>query len=133
MFHAVRQNRALQAVVFAVFAWAWLAALGTGVQVRVLQKTPGPVDVCTLEPAPGALIGQHLYEGGNTPAGQAGHHGPDCLLCVALATPSAIFLAGPEPFLSTTYRSRHGRSLIALGWRIQPPLPARGPPDFIHA
>ncbi len=133
MLHAVRRNRALQAVVFTVFALAWLAALGTGAQLRALPEVSALVDVCTSEPVSGALTGQHPDDDGNTPAGHAGHHGPECLLCVALATPSAVSLAAPRPSLSTTYRSRHDRSLVAHGWRIQAPLPARGPPDFIHA
>lgn len=123
----------MQAAVFTVFAWAWLVALGTGAQWRALPDASTVAELCTTEPAQIAPAGHHPDDGGNAPAGHAGHHGPDCLLCVALATPSALALVPPRPSLATAYRSRHDRLPVAYGWRIQAPLPARGPPVSLHA
>ena len=62
-----------------------------------------------------------------------GHHGPDCVLCIALSPPAAVAVVvyrPPVPRQGLDWRApaQQPPSLLAAA-----PLPARGPPAPFHA
>lgn len=130
MLQRLRQRRSLHAVVFTVFALAWLAALAAGVQTRVALAQLQPADVCSVQDA-------HALHGpdgsADAPAGYAHHHAPDCLLCIGLATPPAPALAAWRSPVPLAHQDRRSPTRATLAWRAQAPLPARGPPALFHA
>ncbi len=130
MLERIRHQKHLGTVVLMLFASLWLVALLAGVQVRVvLPQMQLPHDVCSTGTDAGwpETIAAGSLEDGPA-SGHGGHHDPDCLLCLALATPSAIGLSIYRPPAPDTHAPRMGPGQPLLAWQAQAPLPARGPP-----
>lgn len=130
MLQGFRQRRRLHTVVFTALAFAWLVALAAGVQARAAMPTLLPLDVCTTAPDGGGHAWGH---GGDAPAGSSHHSDPDCLLCLALATPPAFALAPARLPLPATSTLRPHATFAVPAWVARAPLPARGPPALLHA
>lgn len=129
MLQRMRQSRRLHAVIFTAFALAWLVALLAGVQARVASAQLLSADVCTTATLQDA--GAPHEPGGEADASH--HHAPDCLLCIALATPSAATLATWRSPVPVTHQGRRNLAADMPAWRARAPLPARGPPAASRA
>jgi hypothetical protein len=138
MLQRIRQHRSLRAVVVSALVLAWLAALFAGVQTRLslAQALPWPQALCgpaAGPAAPEAHAAHALGGAGDAPAKHAHHHDPDCLLCIALATPPAARFAAVRSPVPLVHEARRGVEVAVPVWRAMAPLPARGPPGSIHA
>ncbi|MEG2999794.1 MAG: hypothetical protein RR855_04520 [Comamonas sp.] len=163
MLEQIRRNRRLGTVVLWLCAALWLVALLAGVRARAmplpaptaavaLHPTPHAAPhgaAAAADPAPpaGAAVQQAAAAMDTAhPAADAahesahastqehdGHHGPDCLLCIALSPPAAVAVVvyrPPVPRQGLDWRApaQQPPSLLAAA-----PLPARGPPAPFHA
>lgn len=117
-------------------AWvlAWLVALAAGAQTRTALAQLRPANLCTTA-AVQDTHALHGLPGGaeEAPPGHAQHHDPDCLLCITLATPSAVALAIGRSPVPVAHQDRRSPALAVPVRHAQAPLPARGPPASIHA
>ena len=124
MLERLRHRRHLGTAVLAAFMLAWLTALCANVPTRMALAQLQPADICATAP----------HAGHETPAAEHAHHlDPGCLLCIALATPQAIRLAPARPPVPVAHQGRRHPGPAVPIWRAQAPLPARGPPAFLHA
>ncbi|MPM90717.1 hypothetical protein SDC9_137839 [bioreactor metagenome] len=133
MLEPIRQSRRLAAAVTAVFAVLLMVAMLSGVRVRAVTQHDGAhaqhawmmaADICTSHGA----VDVDLPAQAPLDADHAGHHGADCVLCIALAP--------PLPFEADVHRPsapayRMAWSLLGDGIPAAPrgaAFPPRGPP-----
>lgn len=126
MLERIRRHQRLRTVLFTVFTLAWLVALLAGAQVRTALDERNALlleTVCFTDPASSSMQGQafnadtHIHQ-----------HDPDCLLCIALATPSDEGAVDYRPPLPQAPLGHFAATHSVPVWRAQAPLPARGPP-----
>lgn len=158
MLEQIRRNRRLGTTVLMLCVVLWLVALWAGVRVRAMPGGPAPV-VTTAPASPAKVLGaSHVHgahggqstndshdshravapDGGPAPEpahahSDHGHHGPDCVLCIALSPPATVAVLVyrppvPRQGLRWHAPARHPPSRLAAA-----PLPARGPPAPLHA
>ncbi|WP_353236217.1 hypothetical protein [Diaphorobacter ruginosibacter] len=137
MLEHLRRNRRLQDWVAALFCALVLTAMFSGMRVRAfMPQAPARMDICTASfDADHARHAGHMHAASSAPVTgmehEGGtHHGPECLLCVALAPPEAAPLVRYQPPLSATlarWRFMPARTLASQPARA--PLPPRGPPS----
>ncbi len=122
MLEQLRNNRRLAHGVLAGFVLLWLVALLCGMPVRTALPQPS---ICSAA-APG-----HAAMGGEAdamPAEQPAHHGPQCVLCLALGAPPAVPLHGYRPPVPGVHRAWREQAVPVVQFLAAAALPARGPP-----
>ena len=144
MLESLRRNQRLQHVVAALFSVLVLTAMLSGVWLRAAvtqppKTSPAANDICSVHSNASRAqpVGDEAFEAvaddaPATPAQHDGaaHHGPECLLCVAMAPPEAVQVVRyqpPRPASLTPWEYLPSASFADAPART--PLPPRGPPS----
>ncbi|MBV7420655.1 hypothetical protein KW830_19535 [Comamonas sp. CMM03] len=158
MLEQIRRDRRLGTTVLLLCVALWLVALWAGVRVRAM---PGPAPMAAMAPASlaeahgtghtGGSHGSHnaqqthdshdRHSAAEPDAGSAsepahehgGHHGPDCVLCIALSPPASVAVLVYRPPVPRQGLGWHAPAQPPLSRLAAAPLPARGPPAVFHA
>ena len=154
MLERIRQSPRFTAVVTAVFALLLLVAMFAGAPVRALVPAlvaTRVADICTTansETVEATLVADaHQHDAVHvaqvrdetgdhaSPADHSehvGHHGADCVLCIAIAPPATLVADIHRPAVPP-FHQRWQALWSDSGYLPGAPLPARGPPAFMAA
>ncbi|WP_313301757.1 hypothetical protein [Diaphorobacter sp.] len=136
MLESLRNHRRLQAVFTVLFAVLLLVSMLSGVRARAVDTGTSPAwaDICSIEH--GASAGERLVAISvedivllESPAPGVGHHGPECMLCIALAPPATTAVLDYQPPMEGS--GTGWESLCSTAFPVslsRAPLPPRGPP-----
>lgn len=139
MLESLRHNRRLQAVFTVLFTVLLLASMLSGMRVRAADMAASPAwdDVCSVEHGPAAgerivaiSVDDIVVLESSGPDGS--HHGPGCMLCIALAPPASTAVLDYQPPMEGPGDGWEALSSTAFSAsRSRAPLPPRGPPVWV--
>jgi hypothetical protein len=134
MLERIRRNRRLGSLVLAVFTMLWLVALLAGVRVRTVDLPSQAAalamqqDICTTAVNAQPWTAQLADATAANDSSHGSHHGPDCLLCIALSPPPQLLVQVYRPPAPIQARVWLAPAHFPPSWQATAPLPPRGPP-----